>query len=171
MTGKTHILGGLIAGELFAVKLGCPFGSPLAAVILGSSVFGALLPDIDHAGSTISNANGTIKTVSKAAHLFFGHRGFLHTPLFVFLIMFISNYNQYFGVENGWYIINSLSIGMLSHLILDSLNPSGVMWLYPIASTKIHIAAIRTGSAGEKCISILLSIALFTVTVKGILHI
>ena len=40
-------------------------------------------------------------------------------------------------------------LGYISHLISDSLNPTGVNWLWPWNPEKIGIASIRTGSEEE----------------------
>jgi len=43
----------------------------------------------------------------------------------------------------------AMFIGYSSHLVLDSLNPTGVKWLIPLKDFKLH-GPIRTGSRGEE---------------------
>jgi inner membrane protein len=50
MEGKTHIVGGLAAGALY-LNLGGAVGHE--ALFFGSLALGALIPDIDHTGSSI----------------------------------------------------------------------------------------------------------------------
>lgn len=49
-----------------------------------------------------------------------------------------------------------LEAGMLSHLLLDTLNPEGIMWLYPIRKQRYHLLGIKTNSTGEQAVFALL---------------
>lgn len=42
-----------------------------------------------------------------------------------------------------------LYIGVISHLVFDTLNKKGIPWLYPISKKKYHIAKIVTGGDFE----------------------
>jgi len=46
------------------------------------------------------------------------------------------------------------SIGVLSHLLMDSLTKVGVMWFYPLSSWKLR-GPLRTGSKADTAIGIL----------------
>lgn len=46
------------------------------------------------------------------------------------------------------YYVIGLVIGYFSHLVLDTFNPTGIKWLYPI-KTRVSLANIRTGSHAE----------------------
>jgi len=57
----------------------------------------------------------------------FIHRGFLHTPL----ILGIALIGIYLVTKRPD-ICAGFGAGFLSHLFIDTLNPTGVMWLYPL---------------------------------------
>src|SRR5690242_13202124 len=79
MEGKTHIVGGLAAGALY-LDLGGSVGQE--ALFFGSLVLGALIPDIDHTGSSIGRKIPLIDNIISSV---FGHRSFTHSLLFLFL--------------------------------------------------------------------------------------
>lgn len=47
--------------------------------------------------------------------------------------------------------------GILSHLLMDSLNDTGIMWLWPFCSKHIHVLSIRTGSFTETIIRLIIT--------------
>lgn len=106
-----------------------------AALAIGASVpqvaicaLGALLPDIDHSGSALGSK---VPWVGKLIT----HRGVTHSLLFCVVMCLISPY---------------LALGVATHILLDSLNPSGVQLLWPKKSRiKIPLIKIRTGSGWE----------------------
>ena len=57
----------------------------------------------------------------------FVHRGIFHTPI-VFAIALIAIYL----LTKDTRITAAAAAGMFSHLFLDTLNPTGIMWLYPM---------------------------------------
>lgn len=59
----------------------------------------------------------------------FIHRGILHTPIILGIILII----LYFATKKPE-ICAGFGAGFLSHLFLDTLNPTGIMWLYPITT-------------------------------------
>jgi len=135
MRGFTHIAGAIALAPVVVPH-------PNNVVMFGA-ITGALMPDIDVQGSPMS----------KILYLPLGkHRGFFHTPLAlaIFTILF-SALSYSFGI--GFFV------GYLSHLILDTLNPTGIMWAYPIKRTYYSIAKIRVGSLGEYLILASLIIA------------
>ncbi len=93
----------LTAGLVTSLALGVNI--PQMALI----AVGSLLPDIDHSGSTLGRF---IKPISKRLR----HRSITHSLLFFALMILISPY---------------LAIGVLTHIILDLLNPKGVELFYP----------------------------------------
>ncbi|OLE90793.1 MAG: hypothetical protein AUF79_08560 [Crenarchaeota archaeon 13_1_20CM_2_51_8] len=80
------------------------------------------------------------------------HRGPTHTIWAGFVFSALT-----FGLMEwgGYTILIGLATGLamlaryVSHLVLDSLNPTGVHWLRPWKETKISWI-IRTGSRGEE---------------------
>lgn len=127
MTGKTHAAAGIAA----ALALGA--NAPQIALI----TFGAILPDIDHSGSTLGRF---VKPLSRKLK----HRSFTHSLLFLFLTTLLSPY---------------LGIGVLTHIVLDMLNPDGVKLFFPQKKKyKVPVISkfLKTGSSGEKVIFALL---------------
>jgi len=57
----------------------------------------------------------------------FIHRGFLHTPI-ILGVMLIA---IYFATRRPD-ICAGFGAGFLSHLLIDTFNPTGIMWLYPL---------------------------------------
>jgi len=111
----------------------------IIAVVLGS-----LLPDIDH-------PNGTIRQMMELPKII-PHRGPTHTVWagIIFPVLTVG-----LVAWSGNPILVSLAtglamfIGYSSHLVLDSLNPTGVKWMRPWKDFKLH-GPIRTGSRGEE---------------------
>lgn len=80
MTYGTHMLGGALGG-IIMLNMSSP--DPDAAfAILGGSVIGALLPDLDHTQSKISRSNVGTSIIAELVSLLTKHRGILHTPIF-----------------------------------------------------------------------------------------
>lgn len=102
-------------------------------------IFGALLPDIDHKGSTI---NRMIPVTNFLAN-FFKHRGFFHS---VFPILIIYAIFSAFGFATaGIY----LGIGYFSHLLSDAFTKLGVNFLHPFS--RLHARGfIEVGTIEEK---------------------
>jgi len=103
------------------------------------------LPDIDSYKSKIGKK---IKPISFLINLFFSHRGIFHSP---FLLILISMLIVITNLE----IAAAFFIGCLSHLVLDSLTPEGVMFFYPFSKRRTK-GFIRTGSLFENILFILL---------------
>jgi membrane-bound metal-dependent hydrolase YbcI (DUF457 family) len=57
----------------------------------------------------------------------FIHRGFLHTPIILGIILI----GIYLVTKNPA-ICAGFGAGFLSHLFIDTFNPTGIMWLYPL---------------------------------------
>jgi len=57
----------------------------------------------------------------------FVHRGLLHTPIILAVLLIAI----YFATRRPD-ICAGFGAGFLSHLLIDTFNPTGIMWLYPI---------------------------------------
>jgi len=161
MTYVTHLLGGTAAGLALVQVSGALEPATIAYVAAGAAI-GSLLPDIDHTKSKISNKNVGTSITSHIVSIFFKHRGFLHTPVFL-AILFVAVY-ALAGMLSAldvlpeaiahelpvFYLTAAVTLGALSHLILDSLTPGGIMWLWPVSKKRISFAPIRTNSIAEK---------------------
>jgi inner membrane protein len=127
MHGGTHFIVGLGLGLLF-VK---PETALLdVALILGSTVIGALLPDVDTPGSTLAKWIKPLKIFSIV-----GHRGIFHSWLIPGLLLLASW--QMGRSTLPYAMLASLSLqlmfwGCISHLILDAFNPSGIPLFWPL---------------------------------------
>lgn len=173
MNYKTHRVGGLCIGYLALNVMYTPDFSisklVLSSTFLVGSYIGSIIPDIDHPNSYISRK---LKITSKITTSICEHRGFIHSPLSWLLFSILILYLKLFlnGILCILYAQFSmgLSIGYLSHLILDSLTIGGTPMLYPISKNNIHIAKFRTNKH-EKIVSILCIV--FTILLNYLLHI
>lgn len=159
----THALGGVAAGLVVISTTGIQDPIQKTTVMTGA-VLGSLFADIDHPKSWIANKVSVIGSIISSL---FKHRGFLHTPLFVLITWALISYAipiwLYRSVELCRVILfcKGFIPGMLSHLILDTLNVQGIMWLFPISTKRLHILSIRTGGVGEAVVCALLGAVLF----------
>lgn len=126
----------------------------LVCIVLYFANLGSLLPDIDKRSSYISKR---IPLVSKMFYKKCKHRGFTHSLLFTFLLIFILD----IILKNSEYNIVLLSasigliIGYISHLILDLFTKEGIEMFYP-CKIKFYLLKIKPNSKTEKSISKLL---------------
>lgn len=131
MNGHTHLMVASGLGYILYPEIG----------LLGAGItaLGGLLPDLDHPRSMLG------KYMPLFSLLGGHHRGWFHTVVglaaFTLPVMFYSET-----------LVIGLAVGFASHLVLDSLNPTGIMWLWPITDQKYRMAKIRTGSAGDSMI-------------------
>lgn len=158
----------MLGGILFA-EFGLAFLMKNATLLeqgiyTATAMIGSLIPDIDHPNSKISKHNNATKLISYGVSSVTRHRGFTHTIPFIlvcivpFILMFQKNVPYTVPAVLG------IVTGMLSHLALDSLNPTGIMWAYPVKKRYYHISKIKTCSKKESIFFLLL----FLVTSFGI---
>jgi len=146
MKFRTHLIFSFLIGILIINYFNIQNKIVFVAILLIASA----LPDID---SYKSKLGKKIKPISFLINIFLGHRGIFHSPFFLILTsMLIAIINQE--------IASAFFIGYLSHLILDSLTPEGVMFLYPFSKKRTK-GSIRTGSLFENIFFILLLILCF----------
>jgi len=144
--GSTHAMAGFVIWfAMVRVNVSPPLG--IIAVVLGS-----LLPDIDHPNGTIRQMMDLPRFLKQPINEIIPHRGPTHT-LWAGILFSLPTFGLAEWGENA--ILVSLAtglamfIGYSSHLVLDSLNPTGVKWLIPWKDFKLH-GPIRTGSRGEE---------------------
>lgn len=77
MNGITHKIGGVSAGIITYSLISTEFSLPLMAICVSSSIIGSLIPDIDEPNSIVGKK---VKLLSKGFKFVFGHRGIIHTP-------------------------------------------------------------------------------------------
>lgn len=137
MEGKTHIAGGVAAG-VFYLTFREPVDSDL--LFVGSCVLGALIPDIDHTGSTLSRKVPLLDNIISGV---FGHRTITHSLLFMALAWWLFKWATLPpDFELG------VLIGIASHLLLDALTKDGIQFFWPF---KIKIGfVVKTGGLLEQ---------------------
>ena len=146
MTYKTHFVGGICATALTSMVV--PMDN---MVVVGAvSAFSALIPDIDIEGSKVNNKAGI---VGKGVSSVFSHRGFIHTPILYIAFYFLMSMVLPQAICLGFLI------GTLSHLVLDTFNYKGIMWLYPLTKKHYHIASIKTRTFGETAFMVAMIVA------------
>ena len=159
MTGKSHLCYGIAAGVSAAVYL----ETKSVAVGLGvicATIIGNLFPDIDNNKSLIGSK---IKIISTITNKFFGHRGFLHSPMLAALIFFLLSRRLQGEII---YIGQSFVFGLIGHLLLDSLTTGGIPLMYPFSRKRFRILKIKTGSKIEP---IVLTIAISLLAISTML--
>ena len=116
MTYKTHLIGGAQAGLLMAyLHAGTVTES---AVIIGTSMLGSVLPDIDNPRSRIAKGDWLMSVLSQLLTGFTHHRGFLHTVpgamLFGALFFALSVLNN--AAESLYALLAALAAFIIMHL-------------------------------------------------------
>ena len=149
MNHHAHKIGGICAGVIACtVMMKAPITFDkclLSSALLVGSILGSRIPDIDHPDSKIGRK---FKLLSWGVSKIFGHRGFTHTllctMLFSVLLFFCTAFlNGYLQVIYSQFVIG-ITVGYLSHLVLDCMTKSGVPLLYPFTTKHFRIAKFRT---------------------------
>lgn len=139
--GKTHLVTAIAASELVCILT--PLSLPHAAVFCAGGALGGLLPDLDHKNSTITHHTGFF---GQFLNLFFSHRGVMHTIFFWALAL--SAIGLIFsGFTPLVYFLRGALFGVFTHLVLDSMNSHGIMWLYPFTIKRFHLLGIKSNGA------------------------
>ncbi|MBN7772784.1 metal-dependent hydrolase [Clostridium aminobutyricum] len=157
----THSLGGAAAGVMVINAMGVNEPTQQSAILTGA-VLGSLFIDIDHKKSWIAHK---IPLLANAASGLFKHRGVIHTPVFVAIVSIILGVLDWSWLHE-WnvfapYFIRGFIPGMMSHLVLDTLNVQGIMWLWPISNKRFHLLRIRTNSMMEMAVCVVLGACLY----------
>lgn len=158
MNFKAHLTVGLAGSYItYGLTKSLPvFAFPDAEIIapIGCAI-GSIIPDIDAPNSKVGKAlkpiSKTIEVLSKPFHKTDeNHRGIFHDLGFAVILAVLSYF--YFPVLFGFFI------GVLSHLILDALNPSGVPFLL---FKKVHLlpygVKLYSGSKSATALSFLIA--------------
>jgi inner membrane protein len=144
--GSTHAMAGFVIWfAMVRANISPPLG--VIAVILGS-----LLPDIDHPNGTLRQMMDLPKFLRQPIGEIIPHRGPTHTIWAGILFSILTAGLAAWGGNAIWASLATglaMLVGYSSHLVLDSLNPTGVKWLSPWKDFKLH-GMIRTGSRGEE---------------------
>ncbi len=134
MTAPTHASFGILI-------VACADAGLYASI---AAAIGALIPDIDHPQSSIGRL---LWFVSFPVNNRFGHRGVVHSLSLWSIPLII-------GLVSGSTVLQWVSIGCISHCVLDTMNKSGVRLFEPFSSTIVVCPAnsnyrISTASVNE----------------------
>ncbi|MEW6008227.1 MAG: metal-dependent hydrolase [Candidatus Omnitrophota bacterium] len=155
MISVTHISFGVLLTEFILTSLGIEPNTTTLAL----SGIGSLLPDID----TPKSAIGKIFPPSKIIEQKYGHRQITHSWIFIIISLFLFSPFIFFL---GLLKYAGLIIGIISHIMLDMANISGVPFFYPSPSRFVFpenkSLRIEVNSKREY---ILLAILIFLVTI------
>ena len=133
MMWYTHSTFGLFLG-LLSLRF-IPQSHPLLYLFLVS--LAALLPDVDHPHSFINQRIAPTRFISH----FLTHRGFFHS-IFPVILLYL------FIVPLRKDVALALSLGYLSHILIDGCTKSGVNLLHPVATLRMQ-GFMETGSLAE----------------------
>jgi len=131
---RTHLIFSFLIGLLIITSFNIQNKIIFIVILLIASI----IPDIDSYKSKIGKK---IKPLSFLINIFLGHRGIFHSLFLLILISFV------IAIVKTEPAI-AFFIGYLSHLLLDSLTPEGVMFFYPFSKKRTK-GFIRTGSLFE----------------------
>jgi inner membrane protein len=108
-------------------------GQPIAVHGTMAAAIGGLLPDLDHPNSILGRK---LPFISQPLAAMFGHRGMTHSllamVLMVGILLFVTTLYPLAGLAG---IIAPLAVGYLSHLLGDSMTPSGIPLFWPHRKT------------------------------------
>jgi inner membrane protein len=125
MNGRTHLIGGLLAGLVVAsVVQTAPETKAIGVLLAGAA---GLTPD--RIQYTIRHARLPLE----------GHRGVSHTLLFLIVTTLI------FRAELAPY----WAVGLASHLLLDVITVSGVPLFYPLYRRRVSLSLTTNGGRVE----------------------
>lgn len=125
MQARNHVPFAMATFWLFAIATDRPidaFGTMAAAI-------GGLLPDLDHPESVLGRR---VPIVSVPLARLFGHRGMTHSlfAVVILLMALVALTTMYPWGGVSW-LVPPLIIGYLSHILGDSMTPSGVPLFWP----------------------------------------
>jgi inner membrane protein len=149
MTAPNHLTGGIVFTGLFCSFFSVNiFANP---IFITATLFGSLLPDIDHTKSWIGKA---FYPIAKWLSVNYGHRTITHSVFFLIGICLLS-----FFIEKNFRADYSVSIilffSVLSHLIFDMVTLQGIPLFYPFYKNPCVLPAnpemrIRSGNIRQE---------------------
>jgi inner membrane protein len=145
MMGKTHLAGGVFTA---AVPFAFDTSPELGVLFAGGAVLGSLLPDIDHADSTIGRR---LVVVSLPIQLLVGHRGATHSLLAAGVAGAAAAFAAAAFMQSllgGLAVGLGLAAGYVSHPLLDAATPHGVRLLAPFSQRRFK-GRTRTGGLAD----------------------
>lgn len=160
MTGRTHDLAAFTALTFVIVTQPLQEMTLATAIVaFSANMIGGLAPDIDQPTAKLWGDFRGGSIIGRLVHpLFGGHRFISHSIIGLFLFGIVTKYLLSLvgsvvlvDMEIVWW---AFMIGMVSHLIMDTLTEDGVPWLFPIpwkiGFPPFRFMRIKTGSVIEK---------------------
>lgn len=128
MKYQTHIAGGIVLGVCASSFFDYP---PAPTVIYYAGILiGSLLPDLDHTKSFLGKK---LRFISKPLFKLVGHRTLTHSLFMIVLGLEMIRLSSYHPMVVG------LTLGIISHILLDILTPQGVALLYPFSRKRYKL--------------------------------
>jgi len=148
MNTPTHYVYGLNAAILLANNIPIDIMVSFDSILFAG--FSALIPDIDHPGSTVSKLVTPISKIfnwveAKTMPSNMKHRGFTHTLILPSICV-----AAYYITKSPSFLY--MGVGIMSHIVLDMLTVAGVPIFYPFTTKRFRFANIRTGKGAEKIV-------------------
>lgn len=132
MLGKTHFMCGLLAGAIVNDMV----NKKIELLPIAVTGISALLPDIDNPNSMLGHK---IKPVSILLNKLFGHRTITHSLDFIIIIS-----ATLFALYKSPFI-PFMTLGLLTHWILDALTMQGVGICIFTPDVKFRLRIAKTG--------------------------
>jgi len=140
--------------------------------VLAFAVLGAIIPDLDHAKSTIGKL---FPLLSKPIEQRYGHRMVTHSFLgwgvitiilgIILALLHLVGFKSWSSGMVNWRWVAAFSIGYLSHLMLDMLNIRGVPLFWPeklrFVLFKNPRLRMESGSRFEVILIIIFAVSIF----------
>lgn len=174
MNGFTHGVGGACSGIVVASLLNIDKPEMFATMVV-SSIIASYAVDLDEPQS---KAGQKLKPVSWGLKKLLGHRGILHTPFFILLVSGIFFYlhievapTLFASIDYTvypWmlYICIGNLVGGMSHLLLDTLTPQGIMLLFPFSRSYISFIGWKGKNRDVICTSLIIVATILFLLVK-----
>ena len=149
MTAPNHLIGGIVFTGLFCSFFSVNiFENP---IFITATLFGSLLPDIDHTKSWIGKA---FYPLAKWLSVNYGHRTITHSIFFLIALCLISLFvEKVFRPDFSITVI--LFFSVFSHLIYDMVTLQGIPLFYPFYKNPCVLPAnpemrIRSGNIRQE---------------------
>lgn len=155
----THLSFGLLLTFLIYTAINPHISQQTLNLYLITAAVGSILPDLDHPKAYISKKHWMLHGTARLIEIAAPHRGLTHSLLGLMVVSATALAGLHY-LNLNVYLVIPLAIGYLSHLLADSLNPTGVKWLQPISQWTLKFekkvlflkVKINTGSITERLI-------------------
>lgn len=164
MNHVTHISFALLAAFLLYSWLSPGLDAHSLNVVLIMAAVGSIIPDIDHPKAFVSRAHWMLHGASHLLNIAVHHRGITHSLAALAAITGMVYYGLP-GLGLDAALAVPFAVGYLSHLLADSLNPTGVKWLQPFSERAFRLdgkllffrVRITTGSLADRAVGVTLA--------------